>query len=72
MPADELSGLRDKVAEHGEELAALREWKAGIAVRMDTFITKTEFTVVKILVYSIAGTTLTAVLSALLAKVIVK
>ncbi|GGD63552.1 hypothetical protein QCE47_27795 [Caballeronia sp. LZ025] len=72
MPADEISGLRDKVAEHGEELAALREWKTGVSIRIDTFVTKTEFTVVKILVYSLAGTTLTSVLAALLAKVIVK
>ncbi|MCP1119620.1 hypothetical protein [Robbsia andropogonis] len=70
MPED--PSLREKVNEHEVRLGVFDEWRRGVDKAFETFVTKAEFTLVRIIVYSLAGTTLTAVLSALLARVIVK
>lgn len=61
-----------RINDQDRRLTAVETWRAIIDPRLDTFVTRIEFTLVKIITYGIAGTSLMAVLTALLTKVIVK
>lgn len=60
-----INDLRDRVTK-------LETWREITDPRLNTFITRVEFTLVKIITYGIAGTSSMAILTALISKVIVK
>jgi hypothetical protein len=54
------------------DAAGVKKWMERVTERMPTFVTKTEFGPVKMIAYGMAGTILTSILTAALAKLIVK
>jgi hypothetical protein len=64
--------LYRRVNEQDMRLTKVETWRDLTDPRLNTFITRIEFTLVKIITYGIAGTALLSVLTALISKVIVK
>jgi hypothetical protein len=64
--------IRTTVGEHSSALAVLESWKVYVDKQLDTFVTKTEFTVVRVLVFSLAGISLATLLGAVLSRVLIK
>lgn len=72
MPADENSGFDTRMREVERDVATLQEWQRGVIELIKTFVTRSEFGPVKMIAYGLAGTVMASVLTAVVAKVIVK
>lgn len=72
MPAEENSGLEARVRELEIDVSAFREWQRGMIEQIKTFVTRSEFGPVKMIAYGLAGTVMASVLTAVVAKVIIK
>lgn len=72
MPAEENPGLEARVRELEIDVSAFREWQRGMIEQIKTFVTRSEFGPVKMIAYGLAGTVMASVLTAVVAKVIIK
>lgn len=72
MPADDNSGLESRIRELEVDTATFKEWQRGMIEQIKTFVTRSEFGPVKMIAYGLAGTVMASVLTAVVAKVIVK
>jgi hypothetical protein len=68
----ELDDVYKRLNDQGDRIVKLETWRELTDPRLDTFVTRVEFTLVRIITYGIAGTALFSVLTALISKVIVK
>lgn len=74
MPVSEevMEKLRATVTEHAVGIGNLETWRTYVDKQLGTFVTKTEFTVVRLIVFSLAGISLATLLGAVLSKVLIK
>jgi hypothetical protein len=68
----DLDDVYKRLNDQDMRLTKVETWRDLTDPRLNTFITRIEFTLVKIITYGIAGTALLSVLTALISKVIVK
>lgn len=68
----ELDDVYKRLNENSLDIAVIKTWREGVDEKLNTFVTRIEFNLVKIIVYGIAGTALLSVLTALISKVVVK
>jgi len=68
----ELDDVYKRINENSVDIAVIKTWRQSVDDKLDTFVTRIEFNLVKIIVYGLSGTILMSVLVALLSKVVVK
>jgi hypothetical protein len=72
MPGEDYSGLDERVRNSEVDIATLKEWMRTVNKQIKTFVTKSEFGPVKMIAYGLAITVMGSVVTAVVAKVIVK
>lgn len=72
MPGEENAGLEDRVRLLELDGATSKEWMRVVSETLKTFVTRSEFGPVKMIAYGLAATVMGSVLTAVIAKVIVK
>lgn len=69
---DEFRSVERRVGEHDTSITRLQEQVKNMQALIDTMVTKAEFGPVKLIAYGLASLTMTSVVLAVLAKVVVK
>jgi hypothetical protein len=72
MPGEDYSGLDKRVREIEIDIATLQEWMRSVNEQIKTFVTKSEFGPVRLIAYGLATAVMGSVVTAVIAKVIVK
>ncbi len=68
----EFRELEDEVVVTNQNVIRLQEQVASLQKTVEAFVTRTEFTPVKMIAYGLATTVLSSVVMAIMAKVIIK
>jgi hypothetical protein len=72
MPGEDYSDLDKRVREIEVDIARLQEWMRSVNEQIKTFVTKSEFGPVRLIAYGLATAVMGSVVTAVIAKVIVK